>query len=560
MSLWLSRLLLLGLLGGYLALWTESNWGMLFDPDLQNDDARTIIFPFHRYGEAGTLADDPIANEMLSAVPWGVRALYLAFVPLVDIYWASKLVQLVALGVLAWAGVVLAGSRRAGPAAGALLVFLILHTWYSTERIAGGLPRAFGFPCFALWLAGVTAQKRVPRFLAPVILSLSYPSIMNLILAAEGFLALRGAGRVSWGVIARRLRRYAVVVGVCFVCVLPAAMGSADRGPIHTLEQAKKEPAFGRSGRLYILPFAEPMKAIGEALIAPVRPHASRSENAWNEAVRREPELIGAVVLSLFLLVPLFRWAPMPASALSFFVGALIVYTASRILAFSLYSPERYYSFGMRMAGIAFVMAGASQIWFWSRGRYREVARNVTVFLVMGGIWLVSGDRLEKDTGMEIARERDAELYEFVRTLPKEARFATHILDGDGIPFWGARAHMGSYETLQPWFVDSWARQKDRAMATQDALYGTKREAVLKYAEERGVTHFLINRYRYGKGLKRHTRSFEPFSTHARKLVQARKKQKMLFEKPPKDAIVFQSKRFRVVSVEALRKLWSKAD
>lgn len=287
LSLWLSRLLLLGLLGGYLALWTESNWGMLFDPDLQNDDARTIIFPFHRYGEAGTLADDPIANEMLSAVPWGVRALYLAFVPLVDIYWASKLVQLVALGVLAWAGVVLAGSRRAGPAAGALLVFLILHTWYSTERIAGGLPRAFGFPCFALWLAGVTAQKRVPRFLAPVILSLSYPSIMNLILAAEGFLALRGAGRVSWGVIARRLRRYAVVVGVCFVCVLPAAMGSADRGPIHTLEQAKKEPAFGRSGRLYILPFAEPMKAIGEALIAPVRPHASRSENAWNEAVRR---------------------------------------------------------------------------------------------------------------------------------------------------------------------------------------------------------------------------------------------------------------------------------
>ncbi len=172
----------------------------------------------------------------------------------------------------------------------------------------------------------------------------------------------------------RRFRRYVALVGVCLVCVAPAALGSSDSGPIHTLEQAEREPAFGRSGRLYILPFAEPMRAVGEALIAPVKPHASNEKGTWSDVVRREPELLGAVVLSLFLLLPLLRWGPPPTVAVSFFVGTLIIYAASRVLAFRLYSPERYYSFGMRMAGMAIVMACVSQLWFWLRGRWREIA------------------------------------------------------------------------------------------------------------------------------------------------------------------------------------------
>src|SRR5690606_26367411 len=124
----------------------------------------TVLFPFHAYGSAGTLGDDPIAEEMLSAVPWGVRLLYFVFVPLFDVYVAAKLVQLVAFGILVWAAVVLARARRAGLAAAALLLFFFFHTTFAVDRIAGGLPRAFGFPCFALWLAGVLAQNSRVRF------------------------------------------------------------------------------------------------------------------------------------------------------------------------------------------------------------------------------------------------------------------------------------------------------------------------------------------------------------------------------------------------------------
>gem|GEM_PF-707909 len=555
-----TRIVLLGVLLAFVWRFTQANLGMLFDADLQNDDARTILFPFHQYGEAGTLGDDPIAQEMLSAVPWGVRGLYLVLVPFIDIFAAAKVVQFISLGVLGWAAFILSRSRRTGLAAGVLLVFLMLHTPFVVDRVAGGLPRAFGFPCFALWVAGLMAGKRLPRFLAPVLLALSYPSIMNLILAAEGLLAIRGAGRRGGRVVLRRLKRYALVVGVCFVCVLPAAMGSSDRGPIHTLEQAKKEPAFGRSGRLYILPFAEPVKAMGEAFLDPVsvaRP--ARSDSALRTALRNEGVLIAAALMGLLLLIPILRWGPSPQMAIAFVAGAIIVYAASRILAFRLYSPERYYSFGMRMAGIAVIMCCVPQAWFWVKNRsHRESARNLTVLAFVGLVWGLGGDRIRTDTGMVVDRKTDAELYEFVRTLPKDVRFATHILDGDGIPLFGARAHMGSYETLQPWFVDSWARQKERAMSTQAAYYATERKTVLDYVEKHGVTHFLLNKGRLGKHASRKSGSFQPFTAHVRKILKKRRKRPLLFTRPPKGSVVFQQGRFRVVSVEELKKIWEK--
>lgn len=554
---WASRGALLATLAAYLSVWIGGNWGMLTNPDLQNDDARTILFPFHQYGSAKALGDDPISSEMLSLVPWGVRALYLAFVPIFDVYVASKLVQAVALGVLLYAAMVLARSRRAGLGAAALLLFFLLHTSYVADRIGGGLPRAFGFPCFALWLSGVLAQRRGPRFAAPVILALTYPSIMNLILAAEGLLALRGLGRIQWGIIGRRLRRYALLVGVCLACVLPAAMGDSDRGPIHTLEQAQAEPAFGRSGRLWILPFANPVDAMSKAFISPLKVRGDTLFPAIRDVADGE-DLVALLLIAGFLLLPFLRWVPPPAVAVSFFAGATVIYALSRIFAFQLYSPERYYSFGMPMACLTLLLCCSVHVGFWFKGRQRRIVRNLAAAALIGSVWSITGNGVVKDSGMEIDRQTDRDLYEFVRGLPKSSRFATHILDGDGIPFWGARATMGSFETLQPWFVGSWAHQKKRAMDTIDALYSTKLDAVLAYADENHVTHFLINRNRYRLQLSKNAGSFQPFSDYARQVVQGANRQDLVFSEPPSEAIVFSSGRFSVVSVEGLRKAQSK--
>ena len=313
----LSAVAVLASLAAYASVWLGFNQPMLLNPDLQSDDARTILIPFHRYDSDPSLADDPIANEMLDLVPLGVHALYRVLVPFTDVFVAPKIVQALAFALVLVAGAVLWRSRRAGLGAGVLLVFFLLHDWFAVERISGGLPRAFGFPCFALWLAGLLAYNRWARFGAPVISALSYPTVMLLILAAEGLYALRGLGSSSAQVVWRRLRRYAALCAACLVAVLPAALGSSDGGPVHTLEQAQLEPAFGKSGRLWILPFAEPTKVFLETYIDQLLPRGESPLAPVRDAYSGNAEVWATTWLAGLLLCGLMRLGPSPTVALA---------------------------------------------------------------------------------------------------------------------------------------------------------------------------------------------------------------------------------------------------
>jgi len=157
---------------------------------------------------------------------------------------------------------------------------------------------------------------------------------------------------------------------------------------------------------------------------------------------------------------------------------------------------------------------------------------------------------------MFVSANHDRPLYEFVRSLPKDARFASHPLDGDGIPYFGARATMGTFETLQPWFVDSWRRQKLRCNATLRALYATERQAVIDYAAHYDVTPFLLNRQRYRSNFAAKSASFQPFTAYARALLSRHKLQDLVLADVPETAIVFSYKQWQVVDVDRLRAAW----
>lgn len=109
----LSVVVLLVVFAAYLGTWIEGQWGWLTDPMLQNDDARTSLFPFHKYGPEGALREDPIANEMIVIAPPAQHLMYGILVPIVGLYGASKVVQLLCLLVLFAAGALLIRAKRA---------------------------------------------------------------------------------------------------------------------------------------------------------------------------------------------------------------------------------------------------------------------------------------------------------------------------------------------------------------------------------------------------------------------------------------------------------------
>lgn len=543
---------LLSVLAGYLAVWIPGNWEMLTDPRLQNSDARTSIFPFHRYAADPALEGDPIADEMLALVPIGVRLLYRVLVPFSDVFVAPKLVQAIALGVLLWAAVILARSKRAGIAAAAVLLFLVLHDWFAIYRVAGGLPRAFGFPLFALWLAGIAAGRPWVRFAAPVLCALTYPSVMNMILAGEGLYALRGLPRPPLSLTLRRLKRYALLVTTCLVCVLPAVVGGDERGPIHSLEEAQKDPAFGKDGRLWILPFADPTDALGDAFVDQLKPRGKPLVASLGQAYAQDPEMFALVLLCLVLGLWLVGISPSPVLPASFLAGTIILYALSRSFAFHLYSPERYYSFGMRMAAIGLLFLVVSRSFAGWRSPYRVVLQNLLAAGFVLLIWSLTGSGVVRLNGMTIDQRRDQSLYQFIHSLPKDVRFATHPMDGDGIPYYSARATMGSFETLQPWFVGSWSKQVERTKATLQALYAEDGTRVREYAQKYGVTHFLINGRRYRRDFRRHAKSFEPFSSYARDLLAGKREKQLYFDRVPEAAIIYEQGPWKVVAVSQL--------
>lgn len=549
----LSAFVLVAVFGFYAVHWALMHGGFLFVPELQNDDARTALFPFHRYGMNPWLAHDPIACEMMAYVTPGLWISYRFLVPLTNLYIASKCVQALALGLLILAGCVLARSRRAGLAAGLLLIFLVLSDSYAIGRIAGGHARAFAFPCFALWVAGVLSKKRWARIAAPLIGSLFYPAVMLMILAAEGFYALRDFWRMRPTVLVQRIRRCALLAMACLVISLPSVLGGEKgRGPIHTLQQAERDPAFYAGGRLWVLPLGNPSSELVGAFLARFSPSGHRligGEASW---LILSPTVIALGVLALFAIFRWLGWASVSRSVTAFLLGSIALYFVARLFAFRLYSTERYYAYCMRMTACLLLVAVTSQF-MGRRRRARTWSRNLIATFAILAQWIFLGDGIIRNNGMTLDSRWDADLYQFIRTLPATVRFASHPMDGDGIPYYAARATVGTFRTLQPWFVDSWNRQKAREYATLDALYCNNFAALLSYGSKYSVTHLLINRNRYGTDYKQHVGSFEPFTTYSNHLVSQPNRGLPALTHVPDSAIIFDRSPWVILNLERLR-------
>lgn len=558
---WLSIAFLVFVALAYASTWVRGFSEALFDPNLQADDARTALFPFHRYAEGAPLADDPIANEMIEYQPYAFRLLYRITVPFIGLLAAAKVVQGICLFIVLASAIPLLRSKRAGLAPALLFVFFFLHDMFVTNRIGGGLPRSFGFPAIAVWLAGTLAHSPAARRTGAVIAALTYPSAMAMILGAEGLYALRNAGRQGLRTTGRRLLSYGILVAVCAALLAPAVfLGASDGGPVHTLQQAEQEPAFGKTGRLWLLPLGEAGRTFGEHLLSAFQP---RGDALWEHLELQVGDRRHEVALAIFailLLIPLLGIAPVPATVIAFAGATMVLYVLSVKYAFRLYSPERYYSYGMRVVSLGLAAATLGLVLPRLRPAIRQPIRNTFAAVVILAVWVFLGDGARNSRSrvmeMTIDYRREAPLWEFIKTLPKDVRIASHIRDGDDIPLFAQRANNGGFETMQPWLTKSWARQKARGEDTLRAFYATEQASVLAYAKKYGVTHLLVNDARYRNDFVHKSLTFEPLSSFARELLANVKLHDLVLRRPPQEAVIFQHGRFKVVDVRKLAAAW----
>lgn len=557
---WLSVIALWAVFISFFVDWTGNHWLLLADPDFQNDDARTAIFPYHRWGAEGALANDPIAREMLTYQPLFVKSLYFVLVPLTNLFVATKLVQLLCIAIILAAGWLLIRAPRFGLMAGLLLVFVFLRDWWVVNRLASGLPRAFAFPCIALWFAGALTASSGVRRVAVVLSALTYPSALAMLLAGEGLFAFAGVFAHGRAQVLSAARHYAVTLALAMVAVLPTVLGGdAQDGSIHTLAEANAEPAFGMAGRLRVLPFADPRQTFAAAFASTFLPQGERPLPTLVGGFDEHLAPFAFVLIALLIALSLSGISAAPQATTAFVCGAAIMYFVATVFAFRFYSPERFYAVGMRIGGALLlieVLAALGDRW---RAPWRPMVRNWVAALTMLALWLLLGNGNAANlTGANISRATHRPLTEFLATLPLDSRIAGHPMDVDDIPLWSARATMGGFETLQPWLKGSWQRQKARTEGTLRALYATDPAAVLAYAHQNGVTHFLIRDARYQADFIGAAKSFEPFDTFVRQTFGQTRREDLVFAAAPPQAVVFREGPFAVLSTDLLEQSWSR--
>jgi hypothetical protein len=550
---WLTVLFALTMFGWFTFLWVKGHRAYLIDPDQQTDDVRTSLIGFHRYDATRALADDPVAIEMLNFATPGVWVLYRVLVPLTDLYWASKIVQNLCLLSIFGAGAYLALQRRGGLASGLLLVFFCLYTVIVKDRVNSGLARAFGFPVLAWWIAGALTERTKPRVVAALIAAVTYPPSLAMVLGAEGIFLLRQPPRWTFKTLLMRFRTYAALIAACAVLVSPAFVSSDhERGPIHTLEQAEKNPAFGKAGRLYVLPFEDPIQTFATNLFSPFDQYGAPVSAALQKRYKPLEHTLALVLFGSLLVLSLARVSPPPHAFVALVASTPVMYLLARLLAFRLYSPVRFFHYHAVAATFALVVGSLGFVGHRLSAGKRAMVRNLSAGALMAIVVLFVGDGVAQQNCC-INRRSDAPLWAAIRQLPPNARIAAHIMDADGIPYWGARANTGGYETITTWYVGHWKKQERRAQDTLRALYATDLAVVLDFARRYKVTHFMINTGRYGPDYVSNARSFEPLTAFAKDLLRNATQPQLVFGNIPQEAIVFKFRQFRLVDVSKLQ-------
>lgn len=543
------RIVILVLFFVYLFLWVLGNQAWLFDLSVQHEDAGLFLAPFH-WLSAGGSQDLPLfVEESRFLIPPAFEILYQGMLLGVDLPVASKIVQILCLLLIFASGVVFwRSSSPRNLSTGLFFIFLMMHTSFVINRMAGGLPRAFCFPLLALWGAGRLAQNHKAVLTAGALGALFYPPVVIMILMAETlffFCAHRAVGSDLF-------RKWVILVITGFLFLIPFLIRQQGGGFPPSFSEARKNHAFyvkplGKEG---VFPIRNPGIS-GFYFTLPLTPVQGEPFKAWPGRVNWEYDSTYALIFYVILiLLVVARTSAPPRTSLLFLTGSLICYVFSMFFGLYLYWPETYLHYGIVFSGILLVVEILKEL------KGKDWIRDSIVLFFALLVLLLTGNGTVAGNGMNMNENYLSSLYSRIRQLPDHSLIAAHPVDADDIPYFTNRAVVINAKTLQPLFKGVWEAQKKRTFGLLDSLYARDPMVILAFCRQFGVTHFLVNSERYGPDFLQKLRFMEPFDSALTLRLGLLDRASPVWESIPSSAVEFEESGFVMVNVKKLFEAW----
>jgi len=462
-------------------------------------------------------------------------------------------------------------AARAGAALGRwpgafLAATLVLGLGIYVDRISGLMPRALCYPAVFWFSHGLIRGRPKEAGAAVIFLAGFYPTVgAALGFCFAGWLLLFHRVTPSFMPIRQRLRTVTVVAGLSVLLLVPTAWRLAEFGPTTSHADWAAYPEAGPGGitgpgdRWPWRGVLQEIHLIQSRLV---------DQQAWLEAPRRQlgsPLFEDTVLFAVLLLVGLRARRDARARRLLLLgAGALFGHWVTRVFYPWMYAPTRAITYMWPPFFLLAMVAGAAELCRplerfvrgrLGQGRPRRLGPHLVRLAVFGAVLAIVSGRGDAKAGTVFRQPESAlALARFVEALPSETLVAGLPDDAMSNLAWvsGRQAFMTG-EMHIPHHRGYLDQIRLRLFDFFDAYLAHEVKDVLEFADEYGVTHFLVDDRHFGPNPLRY---MPPFAARvsARHAESLRRGGFALSRLGPA-ATVAERPPLRLVSIQKLRAL-----
>ena len=116
------------------------------------------------------------------------------------------------------------------------------------------------------------------------------------------------------------------------------------------------------------------------------------------------------------------------------------------------------------------------------------------------------------------------ELYQYLKTLPKDVTIAAHPFLADSIPIFSKRKVFINFELSHTWYNNYWETVEKRTFDFFDAYYSEDLKFIYEFCKRNKIDYLVVDTNLFSKEyLNRKRFYFEPFNSYIINLIKNRK-------------------------------------
>jgi hypothetical protein len=537
------------------------------DPLIFNDDARQQLVAMLRFEDPSLFQNDFVVDYYLDILPIGYRTTFAVANTWLSVDVISTILPYILLLVTA-AAMGFCARKLGGNIVAFVTVALVLGSPVYLDRMAGGLPRAFGFPILAFAMLTVSYGRVLWLSATAAVAILFYPVVavpIGLLLALLLLvLPKQIVGTGSDWTFRNRCLYLVVALVLAILLALPTIIESSKYGSVITPALTLEFPEAGSGGRYADVDlqesvwqttnvrvhYAKGLWAAGRPMFASLRGWLQEKNHSKYFPTQQVFIELLLLLLSFTISVHMFYKRDAGGVLLIYLLATLSAYLLAIVCFPLLFPPQRHLAYPLPLYAAISVPLSLNYLFRYATIflKNSSVSRFVTGALIVSMCSIFVGPG-SSDAGLTV-RLKDNVLFQQINKLPDGVMIAgwpNGIVQN--IPYVSRRKILLSEEIHQAIHTTYTLQMRRRMNAIIDAYFANTIEPIVYLRNEFGVSHLVIDKQQFRT---RRLRYFVPFGPMIKARMQSTSVQELVIPKLYEIASIWQNKRYALLDLSRL--------